>query len=609
MVVVRDANVETMGAMAELPPDLSPFRIGATGEWKGRGFEVIGRVRVEWEEGSWNEWCILYDASKIGWLAEAQGLLMVSFQTDPGAELSTDPSAYEPGGQLQLAGAAWTVDDVKQSACRSSEGELPHILPPNALRLGVDLTRGGNGFASIELSDTGAELYVGEFVEFDALKLNNLRPVPGWNAEVAEQENRTSALACPNCGAAVNLRAAGQTMSAVCGNCGTLIDTATPQLKIIQKADSAQQSFKPLLPIGQRGRLSGIEYEVIGLMQRRDSDCRWSEYLLFNPWQGFQWLVFFQGHWTLATRLPAFPNRAASYVVDEGRGYRLYAKSRAEVTGVLGEFYWKTRRGEKADVSDYISPPYVLSKEDYPDLKEFSWSRGCYLDRAVIEEGFGVKNLPSPTGIYLNQPNPYQFRWDGVKVPFFIALIALIVIQVFFAMNLQEAGLASASFVFNRALQRPSPSPTPAAIGASPSPAEPAFMTPHFQISGRQSRVVIEASAPVDNNWLDLDMDLVNVKTNESIPAELEVSYYHGYDDGYWSEGSGTARVSVAAVPPGEYALSIEPSAAPAITRMAFDVRVRSGGTFASNFLMSMALVLIYPAFLLWRGHAFELER
>ena len=46
--------------MAALPPDLSPFQIGTRGEWKGRGFEIVGRLRVEWEQGSWNEWCILY---------------------------------------------------------------------------------------------------------------------------------------------------------------------------------------------------------------------------------------------------------------------------------------------------------------------------------------------------------------------------------------------------------------------------------------------------------------------------------------------------------------------------------------------------------------------
>ena len=82
MVVVRGTSAEVSGVMAALPPDLTPFQIGTRGEWKGRGFEIVGRVRVEWAEGSWNEWCIHYNATTTGWLAEAQGLLMVSFAAE-----------------------------------------------------------------------------------------------------------------------------------------------------------------------------------------------------------------------------------------------------------------------------------------------------------------------------------------------------------------------------------------------------------------------------------------------------------------------------------------------------------------------------------------------
>ena len=607
MVVVRDAKVETMGVMAELPPDLSPFQIGTTGEWNGKGFEIIGRVRVEWEQGSWNEWCLLYDATVIGWLAEAQGLLMISFQSDPGYELSNDSASYEAGNTLDLAGTRWSIDDVKQVCCRSSEGELPVILPPHGLRVGVDLSNTDSGFASIEFSENGVDFYVGEYVQFDDLKLNNLHPVPGWDGEIAKQSNRTTALACPNCGAAVELRAAGQTMSAVCGNCGTLIDTATPQLEIIEKASSAQQSFTPLLPIGQRGKLFDLEYEVIGLMERRDLDCRWSEYLLFNPWQGFQWLVFYKGHWTFVTRLPGRPDFNGSCFRENDLTYRLYAKSRAKVKGVIGEFYWKTRRDETAEITDFIAPPYIISKETYPDLNEISWSRGCYVDRAVIEQGFSVKNLPIPSEIYLNQPNPYDDRWESVKTPFFIALITLFIIQLGFIFNRPETEKTHSSFTYDQALQQ-TPPPTPI-LGVSTSLTEKTATTPHFQINGPQSRVVIAAAASVDNNWLDLDMELVNVQTNEAFPAELELSYYHGYDDGEWSEGSRFGSISIAAVPPGEYQLSIETNADRSIRLLPYKVSVRSGGVFISNFLASLLAVLIYPIYLLWRKNSFERTR
>ncbi len=122
MVVVRDAKMETMGVMAELPPDLSPFQVGTTGEWQGRGFQITGRLRVAWEDGSWNEWCITYDATKTGWLAEAQGLLMISFLTESDVELPPSASGYEAGdGSKSPANRGrWTV--LNKPSARPGKG-------------------------------------------------------------------------------------------------------------------------------------------------------------------------------------------------------------------------------------------------------------------------------------------------------------------------------------------------------------------------------------------------------------------------------------------------------------------------------------------------------
>lgn len=614
MVVLRDANVESIGEMAELPPDLSPFQRGTTGEWDGSGFQIVGRVRVEWDEGSWNEWCLSCDATRTAWLAEAQGLLMISFAVDPGVVFAKDLSQYNPGDVYEFAGRNWTVTDVKEARCIAGEGELPFAIAPGEKRTGIDFSDGNGGFASVEFSEEGVDVYVGSYAEFDALKFANLRPVPGWDAGVKEERNRTSALACPHCGAAVNLRAAGLTMAAMCGSCGTLIDTANPNLRIIQKASSAQHELNPLLPIGQRGNFSGHQYEVIGFVERRDQYSRWGEYLLFNPWQGFQWLVNFQGHWTFVTRLPSMPDvEDENGFTMDGHFYRLFAKGKAEVKGVLGEFYWKVRRGEKALVSDYVAPPFILSKETYPGMQEVAWSRGVYIKPALIEEAFGVKSLPSPDGTYLNEPNPYKESWDNVKLPYLIVLCALVGIQIFFGMNRPEVQVANSAFQFKRAAGQPvsasARTPTiyenPAAT-PSPGPQEKVFVTPHFQIEGHDEKVEVEGSAGVDNSWLDLDIDLVNAKTNQAYPAPMEISYYHGYDDGAWSEGSQVAKASISGVPPGEYFLSVSPDADPSINQMEFNVRARRGGVFFSNLLMSLCLVSIYPLYLFWRSRAFE---
>jgi len=614
MVVVKGASAEAIGEMATLPPDLSPFQIGTRGEWKGRGFEIVGRVRVEWAEGSWNEWCILYNATITGWLAEAQGLLMVSFATEIDHPLSADARDYVAGKQLQINGQRWTVNDVKQVTCRASEGELPMAATPASKRLSVDLFSANSGFASVELADGGAEIYIGEYAAFDELKFANLRPVPGWNAEVAQEKNQTTALSCPSCGAPVQLRAVGLSMSVVCGSCATVIDTSTPQCKVIQRVGIAVRDLAPLLSLGQRGKLFDVDYEVIGFVKREDKTSNWSEFLLFNPWQGFRWLVTYQGHWSFIERVPALADVQANVVECEGRDYKFYTKGRASVVGVLGEFYWKVQRGERAEVFDYIAPPYILSKEVYPGLNEFTWSRGKYVEPGVIAKAFGLAKPTLPVDIYLNQPNPYYESWRDIRLVAFAALLLLIFVQVRASRGHPEISVANERFIFQKMAASPPPSPADptAADLANATPADPSktFTTPHFTLAGGEQRVNIDAAADVDNNWIDLDLRLVNVNTNASFPAFVELSYYHGSDeDGPWSEGSYSSSVSIPSVPPGEYFLSVEPGVDTQTTRVPFSVRVRSGGLFASNFIVMLLCVLFYPAMLFWRRHTFEAER
>lgn len=643
MVVLRGADAELMGVMAALPPDLSPFQIGTRGEWKGRGFEIVGRLRVEWEEGSWNEWCILYDTNTTGWLAEAQGLLMISFAAPLSKELPSEASFYAPKLQLQLNGATWTVSDVKTVKYRAAEGELPFAAPPDESRVSVDFFGAKGGFASIELDGKETELFTGEYASFTTLNLTNLRKVPGWDGEIEQEKGKTSALSCPSCGAVVNLRAAGQSMSAVCGSCGAVIDTVTPEFQVIQKAEAAVRKLAPLLPIGQRGKLLGEDCEVIGFVSRTEDFSTWFEYLLFNPWLGFRWLVSFQGHWTIVDRLTSIPDEGGDTVYFGGRSYKLFAKGTAKVDGVLGEFYWKVQRGEQAAVADYIAPPDIISGETYPGLAEVTWSHGRYITRKVVEDAFAVKDLPAPEGVYLNEPNPFIKKWREIRWIFVLTLPILFLVGAFSVPN--GAELANSSFVFQRPPPPPSgPTPTPrpgslwdtinkmqqplVSPPTSRTPARPVLpastpvtathaldpqqtlVTPHFQLTKAGQRVEITADALVDNGWLDLDMDLVNAKTNESIPAPLEVSYYHGYDsDGSWTEGSQKASVALPAVPAGEYFLTVEPSADAKIDRLAFTVHVKSGGAFFGNCIVVLFLVLFYPIMLLCRFYLREKER
>jgi hypothetical protein len=250
------------------------------------------------------------------------------------------------------------------------------------------------------------------------------------------------------------------------------------------------------------------------------------------------------------------------------------------------------RRGEKAVLTDYIDPPFVLSKESYPDLQEFTWSLGEYIDPAVVAAAFNVKDLPKATGLYLNQPNPYVVRWKGVRG------LALLFLVLFTGIQFMTAGHAQRKVAYDVDLvfQRDSP--------------DKIVVSPKFIIEGSQQMVEIEADAQVDNSWLSLDLELVNAKTGQVYPESIELEYYHGWDeDGSWSEGSSRNSVAIPSVPPGEYYLTIEPGADPALPRMPYHVVLSSGGVFWSNYFLGLLLIAAYPVYLLMRRGGFETLR
>lgn len=589
IVVVRGAQVETLGVLAKLPPDVTPLQPGTRGAWQGRGFELIGRLRVTWEGGSWNEWCADFSGGPQGWVAEAQGFCMVSFRTEVD-DLPDEPAQLHAGQALKMGGRVWSVIDVKEVRCQSGEGQLPFQLTAEWRRLSIDLISRDGAFGSIEVDDEGTSFYSGATMRYPDLALENLRPVPGWSADVEPARNQSATLGCPNCGAAVVLRAAGQTMAAVCGSCGSVIDTANPHLQLIQKADERVKRLNPLLPIGQRGRLFDVEYEVAGFLTRQDGYSKWQEYLLFNPWHGFDWLVNFRGHWNFVRRVLDLGDLSGPKVFYEKRPYSLFAKGKASVAGVLGEFYWKVERGEEAMLHDWVHPPWILSKEEYPGLSEFTWSHGTYLEPAVVASAFALKEMPEPAGIYLNQPNPFAEKWRTLKPWVFCFLGLYVLIQILFALRIAKTPVYAGEFSYERGVE-----------------AGKVTTTPTFELKGGSQPVWITADVGLNNSWFGLDVDLVNAETNQTFTVPIAVEYYSGTSGGEsWTEGGDTTTEAIAAVPPGTYFLNIETSVDPNISGTSYRVAVKRGGVFWSNFWIGLLALLVFPASVWLRRAGFE---
>src|SRR6185369_794530 len=113
-------------------------------------------------------------------------------------------------------------------------------------------------------------------------------------------------------------------------------------LLLLEKPD-----HEPLIPLGAKGQLDGVEWICIGFMVRsctvEGTRYPWEEYLLFHKARGFTWLMQSNGHWVFLKPIAAgdvslVPKVAAHY---EGRRYKAFQSVTAITERVLGEFYWE----------------------------------------------------------------------------------------------------------------------------------------------------------------------------------------------------------------------------------------------------------------------------
>ena len=167
-----------MGKVAKLPEDMSLIQIGSSGKYQGSNFQIVGRLRVGWSDGFWNEWYALFDDGREGWLAEAQGNFMMSFRVDT----PVDPmpvAKIHPGSKMKIGNEVLTVNDIKECVCVGSEGELPLLAAKGRDSTSIDL-QSGEKFGTIEYTEEGVRAFLGSYVELDAMKMMNLRELHGW---------------------------------------------------------------------------------------------------------------------------------------------------------------------------------------------------------------------------------------------------------------------------------------------------------------------------------------------------------------------------------------------------------------------------------------------
>lgn len=597
ILVRSDLDLKKVGEVAEIPPDISPIQIRTEGIYKGRAFTVVGRIVYEYEQGNWNEWHIVFSDGSSGWLSDAQALYVITFHKQA-PNIPPKDQVYR-GKKFSFENTPYEVTSVTNANYVGVEGELPFEYWDKERVKFADLRSTSGRFGTIDFSEDPPLLFLGEALEFEDLKLKNIK-------ELSAREAKAKTLECPNCGGAVELRAAEVSVTAVCIQCLSVLDSSSPNLQVIQQFKKKQR-VKPLLPMGAIGHLRGDDYLNIGFQERsiRVDGTRyaWREYVLFHPFRGFRYLSEYDGHWNFIKPLVHLPEptniggRPAMRIF--GETYSHFQDAKAVTDFVMGEFPWRVQVGEVVECGDYIHPPRMLSSEKSEG--EVTWSLGEYTTGADIWKAFKLPGPPPESrGVYANQPSPHNTSVAGIWARAFL-LLGAAVVSILLAFSLMEDRVAfQQSFTFD-----------PANKG------EASFVTDVFELKGRTANLEVDIDAAVDNNWVYFNLALVNEATGQGWDWGREVSYYSGVDsDGSWSEGSRSDSSLLGGIPPGRYYLRVEPDWEPSPSQsyvrpspISYKITVKRDVPQVWFYAFVIIFLLIPPVWMTIRSWSYEGQR
>ena len=592
-LVRTDQKVEDIGKMAALVEDRSPLQLGSEGKWQGLHFALIGRIQMRYSQGLWNEWHLMFDDMRTGWLSEASGEYTLSFLKAPREPIPAFAELH-PEARVTLLARSWVVTDIRDAECVAGQGELPFKVGAGYKAPVVDL-RDGDNFATIDYSETPPLVFIGSPVKFQDMAFANLRegmPIPDGSIQA-------EVFRCTACGSPLSARSP-EIKSVGCASCGAVVDAQDRKHQLLSAAMSNKDEwYAPRIPLGTEGVLDGKPVEVIGFLAKRTKSdgvaYDWREYLLAGENATYRWLVEYDGHWNVVD-VPSRQPRSTSHTESmsyEGVMYKHFSTYKAEVLQVAGEFTWQVTRGERSELTDFVAPPLMLSRER--TKSEVSWSLCRYVEPDEIATAFKLKRgaLPQPMGVYANQPNHWEERHRSVCKLFWKLALVAVVAQLLLAFVFGGKTLLEQRVDFN------------------PWKANETFTSNTFELPSQTKKITIENDTNLNNNWISLNLVLVNKVTGAAWPATRDLSYYHGVDGGEsWSEGSRSDDVSFVDIPPGTYYVAIDPDLAPEKRdNVSTTLKVVKGSVPWSNFIFLMIFLMIFPIVSRMRYASFEASR
>lgn len=241
-------------------------------------------------------------------------------------------------------------------------------------------------------------------------------------------------ISCVNCKSDVTLYDPTGCEYFVCPKCRSYVHYQDGKYQNV-RGEGYKPETKPVIPLGSAGTLRGIDYKVIGFMEKKEvgTEYYWREYLLYSYKKAYAFLAEFDGHWSYIAGIEHYPDLNTSAEIGSGQAtydskdFTLFNKYHPKVMTLMGEFDWDVLF-ENVETSEFIAPPYLLVHEKQSGSKKNDWYLGTYIEPKEIAEAFkiSISDFPQKIGVGANQPTPWYFRWNILwRVTLALLLIVL----------------------------------------------------------------------------------------------------------------------------------------------------------------------------------------
>ncbi|MBS1636941.1 MAG: DUF4178 domain-containing protein [Bacteroidetes bacterium] len=315
----------------------------------------------------------------------------------------------------------------------------------------------------------------------------------------------------------------------------------------------------------------------------------WREYGLYDKSDScLAWLNEFNGHWSIAYQSDAFQENARSGEYTDGnRRFLIFNKYSALFEYGYGEFMDDITSPVVYNASEYVNPPEMVTF--CSNLTEIFSIEARYVSQKEMKAILPEKaELPSAVGVGALEPSTFYISDRTLRLFTIITVVILIAIEIVFNFTETEVKVGGVNVAVDTAMVQP----------------KVPFVIRDIDLPKSYNNIEVRIAGNLNNEWVEVEGSLISADGRDVADFGTSLEYYSGYEDGEsWSEGSNANEVFLPAIEKGNYMLDGDVNFSGKRFGNFVAVEVYANVGYFSNLWFLLALVLIYPGYVLARRH------